>query len=301
MGRARKRIGELAMTTLENYPLGYSEAEAKRLMEQGAMLEDLTRDLLSRAGLAPGMRVLDVGCGVGDVSLLAARIVGEKGSVLGVDRSAPSLEIARGRAKRRAELCETANISFVEADLNTFEPDGTFDAIIGRLVLLYVPERASMLRRLTQSLRPGGVMAMQEYDTSSMAQAPESPLFAQVRRWILDGFKSAGAELDTGSKLYATFLQAGLLGPQMVSAQLVHCGPEATGYEHATQVLRSLLPTVERSRVAAATEIEIDTLANRLRDDAVARRAVMFAPRLVSAWARAMPPLCYKRNPFSDN
>jgi ubiquinone/menaquinone biosynthesis C-methylase UbiE len=86
------------MTTLENYPLGYSEAEAKRLMEQGAMLEDLTGDLLSRAGLAPGMRVLDLGCGVGDVSLLAARIVGEKGSVLGVDRSASSLEIARGRA-----------------------------------------------------------------------------------------------------------------------------------------------------------------------------------------------------------
>jgi 2-polyprenyl-3-methyl-5-hydroxy-6-metoxy-1,4-benzoquinol methylase len=66
------------MTTLENYPLGYSEAEAKRLIEQGAMLEGLTNDLLSRAGLAPGMQVLDVGCGVDDVSLLAARIVGEK-------------------------------------------------------------------------------------------------------------------------------------------------------------------------------------------------------------------------------
>jgi ubiquinone/menaquinone biosynthesis C-methylase UbiE len=125
------------MTTLENYPLGYSEVEAKRLIEQGAMLEGLTNDLLSRACLAPGMQVLDVGCGVGDVSLLAARIVGEKGSVLGVDRSASSLEIARGRAKRRVERCETANISFVEADLTTFEPDGAFDAIIGRFVLLF--------------------------------------------------------------------------------------------------------------------------------------------------------------------
>jgi ubiquinone/menaquinone biosynthesis C-methylase UbiE len=146
-------IGEFAMTTLENYPLGYSEAEAKRLMEQGAMLEDLTADLLGRAGLAPGMRVLDVGCGFGDVSLLAARIVGAKGSVLGVDRSSASLEIARGRSERRAELCQTANIWFAEADLNIFEPYGTFDAIIGRFVLLYVPERASMLRRLSQSLR----------------------------------------------------------------------------------------------------------------------------------------------------
>jgi ubiquinone/menaquinone biosynthesis C-methylase UbiE len=160
------------MTTLENYPLGYSEAEARRLMEQGAMFEDLTRDYLSRAGLAPGMRVLDVGCGVGDVSLLAGGLVGRTGSVLGVDRSAPSLEIARARAKRRTELCGTANILFVEADLDTFEPDGTFDAIIGRFVLLYVPGRASMLRRLTQSLRRGGVMAMQEIDISSLAQRP---------------------------------------------------------------------------------------------------------------------------------
>ena len=274
------------MTALLNYPLGYSEAEAKRLMEQGAMLEDLTRDLLSRAGLAPGMRVLDVGCGVGDVSLLAARIVGEKGSVLGVDRSASSLEIARGRFK----LCETADISFVEADLNTFEPYGTFDAIIGRFVLLYVSERASMLCRLSQSLRRGGVIAMQEYDISSLAEAPESPLFARYRRWIVDGFASAGAELDTGSKLYATFLQAGLPPPQMVSAQLVHSGHEPTGYEHATQVLRSLLPTLERNGIATATEIEIDTLSNRLREDAVIRQAVMFTPRLVGAWARAMQP-----------
>lgn len=278
------------MTTLENYPLGYSEAEAKRLIEQGAMLEDLTADLLIRAGLAPGMRVLDIGCGVGDVSLLAARFVREKGSVLGVDRSAASLEIARGRSKRRAELCETANISFVEADLNTFEPYGTFDAIIGRFVLLYVPERASMLRRLTQSLRRGGVMAMQEYDISSLAATPESPLFARYRRWIVDGFTSAGAELDTGSKLYATFLQAGLPPPQMVSAQLVHSGHEPTGYEHATQVLRSLLPTLERNGIATAREIEIDMLAERLREDAVAHHAVMFTPRLVGAWARAMQP-----------
>jgi hypothetical protein len=176
------------------------------------------------------------------------------------------------------------NISFVEADLNTFEPDGTFDAIIGRFVLPYVPERASMLRRLSQSLRPGGVMAMQEYDLSSFAQAPESPLFAQVKRWILDGFKSAGGEPDTGSKLYTTFLQAGRPCPQMVCNQRVHCGPEATGYEEATQGLRSLLPAVERNRVATATEIEIDTLASRLREDAVARHAVVFTARLVGAW-----------------
>src|SRR5215813_14453376 len=86
------------MSDPHGYPLGYSAEEGRRLAAQAAMLEDLTLDVLRRAGLAPGMRVLDLGCGVGDVSLLAARLVGESGAVLGVDRAASSLEIARQRA-----------------------------------------------------------------------------------------------------------------------------------------------------------------------------------------------------------
>jgi cyclopropane fatty-acyl-phospholipid synthase-like methyltransferase len=54
-----------------SYPLGYSEDEARRLAAQGAFFEDLTGDVLHRAGIGPGMHVLDLGCGVGDVSFLA--------------------------------------------------------------------------------------------------------------------------------------------------------------------------------------------------------------------------------------
>ena len=73
------------------YPLGYSETEFKRLERQGAFLRDLTEDVLRSAGLALGMHVLDVGCGVGDVSLLAATLVGPTGAV-------PSVNVARRRA-----------------------------------------------------------------------------------------------------------------------------------------------------------------------------------------------------------
>ena len=58
------------------YPLGYSEEEARRLAAQGAFFEDLTGDVLHRAGIGPGMHVLDLGCGVGDVSFLAGGMVG---------------------------------------------------------------------------------------------------------------------------------------------------------------------------------------------------------------------------------
>src|SRR5262249_2540853 len=67
------------------YALGYSESEFHRLEFQGGLFRDFTEDVLLRAGLAPGMQVLDAGCGVGDVSLLAADLVGPSGTVLGID------------------------------------------------------------------------------------------------------------------------------------------------------------------------------------------------------------------------
>ena len=83
------------------YALGYSEREKERLIIQSRLYGELTERLFRMAGIQPGMSVLDVGCGVGDVSLLAATIVGPAGSVLGVDRAADSIDTAQGRAERR--------------------------------------------------------------------------------------------------------------------------------------------------------------------------------------------------------
>ena len=85
------------MSESRSYPLGYTEDEARRLARQAAFYEDLTADVLRRAGIGSGMEVVDLmsGCGVGDVSVLAARMVGEFGAVLGIDRAASSVETAR--------------------------------------------------------------------------------------------------------------------------------------------------------------------------------------------------------------
>jgi ubiquinone/menaquinone biosynthesis C-methylase UbiE len=146
----------------QDYPLGYSAQEAQRLADQGAQLEELTEDVLRRAGLRRGMQVLDIGCGVGDVSLLAARMVGSDGAVLGVDKASSSVEIAR----RRVAALDVKNVQFEESDLAAFATDKKFDAIVGRFVLLYVPDRAMVLRNLTRHLRSGGIVALQELDIS---------------------------------------------------------------------------------------------------------------------------------------
>jgi 2-polyprenyl-3-methyl-5-hydroxy-6-metoxy-1,4-benzoquinol methylase len=269
------------MNESQDYPLGYSEQEARRLAEQGALLEDFTADVLRRAGLRQGMRVLDIGCGVGDVSLLAARVVGREGAVLGIDRALTSLETAR----RRLASSGVTTVRFAQADLATFETEQTFHAIVGRLVLLYLPDPGATLRRLVRALRPGGIVAFQEFDMSQVSQTPASELFLQARRWIMEAFVAGGAQVDMGTRLYATFLRAGLPAPEMIAGAFVAAGPRTPGYRYMVDVLRSLLPLVERSGIAKIEDIGIETLARRLLDDAIANERVAFMPRVVGAWA----------------
>jgi 2-polyprenyl-3-methyl-5-hydroxy-6-metoxy-1,4-benzoquinol methylase len=270
------------MSDSDRYPLGYSEDEADRLASQGAFLEDLTADVLRRAGIGSRMVVLDLGCGVGDVSVLAASIVGELGAVLGIDRAASSVETAR----RRAADLGTRNVRFETAELDAFDTAEKFDAVIGRFVLLYQPDPIAVLRRFRNFLKPNGIIAFQEMDMGTASQVPASETFTRVHSWILRGFKAGGAELNMGSKLLPAFLNAGLPRPTMIAASRVESGPGSKVYAIVAQIVQSLLPLVQRTGAATVEEAAIGTLADRLREDAVANESVTFWPRLVGAWSR---------------
>jgi ubiquinone/menaquinone biosynthesis C-methylase UbiE len=272
----------MVMSESGSYPLGYTEDEAHRLAKQAAFFEDLTEDVLRRAGIGRGMQVLDLGCGVGDVSLLAARLVGAAGEVVGIDRNDSSVEAAR----RRAAAVGVRNVQFETAQLGTFETAQRFDAVIGRFVLLYLPDPTATLRRFRNFLRPDGVIAFQEMDMEQVSQVPASELFNAVRSWIVSAFRTAGAEPNMGSRLLPAFLSAGLPRPTMIAASRVESGPDSQAYTYIEQTLRSLLPLLERAGVVAVEEVAIDTLASRLRQDATANERVTFLPRMVGAWSR---------------
>ena len=90
------------------YALGHSQQELDRLVFQGRFIGDLTAHVLRLAGLGSGMRVLDVGCGAGDVSFLAASLVGPDGFVFGVDKSPEAVAMARERAQQsRLRTCSS--------------------------------------------------------------------------------------------------------------------------------------------------------------------------------------------------
>jgi ubiquinone/menaquinone biosynthesis C-methylase UbiE len=148
------------MADSASYVLGYTPEERQRLIFRGAIWAEVTEDFLRRAGLSAGMRVLDLGCGVGDVAMIAARQVGEHGSVLAIDRSSESLEIARECAVAAGQ----PNIRFAQWEVDAFAPVERFDALIGRTILMYLPDPAGTLRRLCSTLSPGGIVAFQEAD-----------------------------------------------------------------------------------------------------------------------------------------
>src|SRR4051812_11593 len=95
------------------YVLGHARDELRRLDEGSAFLRPATAALLASCGLGPGMRVLDAGCGTGEVTLMCADAVGPGGDVLGVDRAPEALDKARDRAGLRG----AAHARFEEADL----------------------------------------------------------------------------------------------------------------------------------------------------------------------------------------
>src|SRR5260370_37537819 len=90
-------IEESAAPT-QQYVLGDAECELHRLVKQSRLIGDITEQVMRRAGIKPGMNVLDCGCGVVDVSFLTARLVGSAGRVLGIDRSVAGIDRARERA-----------------------------------------------------------------------------------------------------------------------------------------------------------------------------------------------------------
>jgi ubiquinone/menaquinone biosynthesis C-methylase UbiE len=274
--------GVASTTGADSYALGYSEAEFRRLQFQGEYLRDFTADVLRRAGIAPGMRVLDIGCGVGDVSLLAAEMVSSSDAVVGVDRSEQAVAVAR----QRAAAAGMNHVHFEASELDAFSPDQQFDAIIGRLVLAYLPDPSATLRRLSAFLRPGGTMAFQEMALPLMRSVPDGPLFRNCCRWMMETFERAGFELDMGSKLLATFLAAGLPAPQMTIAGRVEGGSQSPVYTYLAETLRSLVPMAERFGIATAAEVAIETVAQRLRLEAVGNNACIMPPPLVGAWTR---------------
>ena len=264
------------------YVLGRSEEERGRLIAQSNALQPVTEQVFRRAGIGPGMSVLDLGCGAGDVSFLAATLVGPKGAVLGIDNAPAVLAAARNRA---ADL-GLNQVRFERQSLETFQETAKFDAVVGRLVLMYQADPVLTLRRAAAWARPGGILAFHESDmTLGLRSCPTVPLWEQVGEWIAGTFRRGLVDCDIGSRLYALFLAAGLPGPAMSHFAVVGGGARLRGLcRHYEASVKSLLPRMVEYGITTEAEAQPATLAQRLEEQITARRAQVTSFAMVGAW-----------------
>lgn len=135
-------------------------------MADGA--NSMSERLLVDAVITSGMRVLDIGCGCGEVSLLLAKLVGEGGQVLGIDQNSQSLITAREKVRDQ----NLSNITFLQSDLSgPLSNLGPFDAAVGRRVLMYLPNPVDAIRYIAAAVRRGGIVVFQEIDSTPDSQA----------------------------------------------------------------------------------------------------------------------------------
>ncbi len=245
------------------------------------IVDGMTERLLDDAGIAPGMRVLDIGCGPGVVSFMLARRVGEAGRVYGVDRDARMLAVAQARASELG----LSNITFVEGGFDLPLPEnGACDAAVGRRVLMYQPDPVRAIRELTRVVRPGGLVIFQEHDTVSVAnERTLLPLHDRVRAWLREMLRREGANLHMGFALHGVLAAAGLVVEQ-VRAEANVLTP--TAHYPVGAIIRSVLPRLVSLGVTTEEEIEVDTLDERLIAERVQVGATCVWELVFCAWAR---------------
>jgi SAM-dependent methyltransferase len=267
-----------------SYFFGHSEDETRRLQLQAEILGGATRQLLEEAGIGAGMRVLDIGTGAGDVALCAARLVAPGGRVIGVDANPDLVSLARQRAAAAGLNC----VEFVVDDVTRYVPPAPLDALVGRCVLFFLADPSVHLARLVAGVRPGGVVAFQEPGNAALAPATTAaaPTFARMWGWIMDVYERAGFDVQMGLRLHRVFLDAGLPAPRMHLDAAVGGAPDWPGFEYMAGLVRTLLPQITALGVASEQEVDVDSLACRLRTEAAATGCAVTTWSFVTAWAR---------------
>ena len=263
------------------YTLGRTSHETTRLIEQSRIYGESTQRLCKRAGITQGMRVLEIGSGAGDVALTLAELVGPTGQVMGVDINPSILDTAR----QRATDAGMRNVEFIAGDARMLTFADKFDAIVGRFVLMYMSDPGKGFSKLITHLKPGGIVAFQEpeYTLYPAFLHPDTPLINQLIRWILDVFEHSGAHLDMGIGLYRAFVDAGLPPPTMHLESPIGAAKTWAGYRYMATIFQSLLPLLEKYDLATAEQVDVDTLAARLREEMLASKRPFFLPLHVTA------------------
>jgi SAM-dependent methyltransferase len=240
-----------------------------------------TRRLLLEAGLRRGMRVADVGCGVGLVTALLAELIGPEGHVVGIDASAAQLAQAR---QRLASAGTSAR--FVEASAtDTGLPPGSFDLVYCRFLLLHLPEPERALGEMRSLLKPGGTLVCEDGDLTSSGSEPPSALAAFADLWGRLGPKR-GVDYTLGRRLFQMVLAAGFPAPEITFNQPVVARGETKRFLELS-VAEAGPAFIDAGLITAEA---LDRTLAEMRRLSADGTVLAVMPRMAQVWARKPTP-----------
>jgi SAM-dependent methyltransferase len=271
------------------YVLATGEAAAYRLRLLHDLYAEGTHLVLLEAGLRHGMRVADLGCGVGTVTALLALFVGPEGHVVGIDASAAQLAQADERLNG-----DGSNILFVTASAtDTGLPRESFDLVYCRFLLLHLREPERALAEMRALLKPGGILVCEDGDLTTAGSEPPSALGAFADLWGRLGPRR-GVDYTLGRRLFQMVQAAGFPTPQITFNQPVRARGEEKRFLELS--VAEAAPAFVEAGLITADELE-RTLAE-MRRLAADETVVAVMPRMAQVWARK--PACSTEPPAGE-
>lgn len=207
------------MTEREEYFLGHRQAEQERLQQQAEQLGPEATRLFDDIGLAPGTRVLEIGCGPrGCLDLLAAR-VGPSGSVTAIELNGEVANLARQFVTERG----LRNVEILCGDArSTGLPRASFDLVTARLVLVNVPNPEEIVAEAVALSRPGGAVAFHEVDWAANICDPPSVAWDTFVELFVTQSAKSGVDPFVGRRLPRFLRSAGLMDVRVRGIVHVH-------------------------------------------------------------------------------
>ena len=262
------------------YLLGYRREEQERLVRQAEELAADSSRLFDEIGVGEGWRAVEVGCGpLGCLELLSKR-VGPRGHVVGIERSDEEVERARAIARERGLV--NVEVRCCDARETGLAP-GSFDLATARLVLVNVPRPEEIVREMVRLVRPGGVVALHEADSSGNRLDPPLAAFSRLLEMLARYAAQNGIDRDIAPRVPRLLREAGV-GDLHVSP-FVHLHPPG----HSRRFLFAEFVANTRSRLIESGLIaadELDTLASELRKHLEDPETLALSSLYVRVWGR---------------
>ncbi len=189
-----------------NYIIAGGQDGKSRLNVLAEVLYLHTRAFLEAKGLLPGMRLLDVGCGGGNVAMMTARLVGPTGSVTAIDFDREIIALDQ----QDVVAAGMNNIAFHAMSAYDINYDNKFDIVYSRFLLSHLERPLEVLKRMVQSVQPGGKIIVEDIHFSGHFCYPECKAFDDYVTYFTKAARNNEQDAEIGPRLPGLFRQAGI-------------------------------------------------------------------------------------------